>query len=68
VRAAKIYFGQAGVWVAEQAVQMHGAIGVTEEAAVGRLLRRVTVLDRLMGGADHHLEAMGLHYVAQAGR
>ena len=59
IRAAKIHLGHAGVWVAEQAVHLHGAMGVTEECIVGRLLKRVTVLDRLFGGADHHIARLG---------
>lgn len=58
-RAAKVYLGEAGVWVAEQAVQLHGAMGVTEECDVGQILKRIIVLDRLLGGADHHLSRLG---------
>lgn len=59
IRTAKIYLGRAGVWTAEQAVQLHGAMGVTEECLVGRVLKRITVLDRLFGGADHHICRLG---------
>lgn len=59
VAAAKIHLGRAGVWAAEQAVQLHGAMGVTEECEVGRILRRITMLDRLFGGADHHIAKLG---------
>lgn len=58
IRAAKIHLGQAGVWVSEQAVQLHGAMGVTEECKVGQYLKRVTVLDRTFGGSDHHIAKM----------
>jgi alkylation response protein AidB-like acyl-CoA dehydrogenase len=58
IRAAKIHLGHAGVWASEQAVQLHGAMGVTEECKVGQYLKRVTVLDRLFGGADHHIAKM----------
>jgi pimeloyl-CoA dehydrogenase len=59
VRAAKAHLGEAGVWVAEQAVQLHGAMGVTEECDVGQILKRTIVLDRLLGGADHHISRLG---------
>lgn len=59
IRAAKIHLGQAGVGVAEQSVQLHGAMGVTEECVVGRVLKRITVLDRLFGGADYHIGQLG---------
>ncbi|ALJ16375.1 acyl-CoA dehydrogenase family protein [Sphingopyxis macrogoltabida] len=53
--AAKIQLGHAGIWAIEQCVQLHGAMGVTEECAVGQALKRMTVLDRLFGGADFHI-------------
>jgi alkylation response protein AidB-like acyl-CoA dehydrogenase len=57
-RAAKIHLGHAGIWAVEQAVQLHGAIGITDECKVGQALKMVTVLDRLFGGADHHIAQM----------
>lgn len=59
IRTAKTYLGQAGVWAVEQAVQIHGAMGVTEECRVGQVLKRMIVLDRLFGGADHHIARLG---------
>jgi len=67
ISAAKIHLGHAGVWAAEQAVQLHGAMGVTAECKVGQYLRRVTVLDRLFGGADHHIERLSAGMLAEMG-
>jgi alkylation response protein AidB-like acyl-CoA dehydrogenase len=50
-RSAKAYVAEAAQRLAEQAVQLHGGIGVTDELPVGRGLRRVMVLSRLFGGA-----------------
>lgn len=50
-RAAKAYAADAAQRLAEDAVQLHGGIGVTDELPVGRGLRRVMVLARLFGGA-----------------
>ena len=36
------------------AIQLHGGIGMTEEYAVGHYLRRVHVLDQLLGDGDSH--------------
>jgi alkylation response protein AidB-like acyl-CoA dehydrogenase len=58
VHAAKVYMGRRGVWALEQAVQLFGAMGVTEEGPVGYGLKRLIVLDRLFGNADHHAEAL----------
>lgn len=49
--SAKAYAADAAQRLAEEAVQLHGGIGVTDELAVGRGLRRVMVLARLFGGA-----------------
>ncbi|HUD91639.1 acyl-CoA dehydrogenase family protein [Sphingobium sp.] len=50
VTAAKAYIGDAALKLAEDAVQLHGGMGVTDELAVGRGLRRVLLLSRLQGG------------------
>lgn len=50
-RSAKAYVAEAAQFLAEEAVQLHGGIGVTDELPVGRGLRRVMVLARLYGGA-----------------
>lgn len=50
-RSAKAYAADAAQFLAEEAVQLHGGIGVTDELPVGRGLRRVMVLARLFGGA-----------------
>jgi alkylation response protein AidB-like acyl-CoA dehydrogenase len=50
-RSAKAYVAEAAQFLAEEAVQLHGGIGVTDELPVGRGLRRVMVLARLFGGA-----------------
>jgi len=55
VSAAKAYIGRAGKLVGEQAIQLHGGIGVTEECAVGHYYRRLTMIDILFGDSAHHL-------------
>jgi alkylation response protein AidB-like acyl-CoA dehydrogenase len=50
-RSAKAYVAHAAQFLAEEAVQLHGGIGVTDELPVGRGLRRIMVLARLFGGA-----------------
>lgn len=41
--------------LAEAAIQLHGGIGMTEEYAVGHVLRRVLVLETVCGDADLHV-------------
>jgi alkylation response protein AidB-like acyl-CoA dehydrogenase len=55
VSAAKAYIGTAGKLVGEQAIQLHGGIGVTEECAIGHYYRRLTMIDILFGDSAHHL-------------
>lgn len=52
VLGAKAYVAEAAQRLAEEAVQLHGSIGVTEELAIGRGLKRVLVLGRLFGSAE----------------
>lgn len=52
VTGAKAYVADAALRLAEEAVQLHGGIGVTDELVVGRGLRRITVLARLFGTAE----------------
>ena len=46
---------RAARFVAEQAVQLHGGMGVTNELQIGGYLKRVLALDAILGGSDHHL-------------
>ncbi|BDB27497.1 acyl-CoA dehydrogenase [Cupriavidus sp. TA19] len=55
VHAAKAYIGRAARQVTQEAIQMHGGIGMTEEYAVGHYLRRVLVLDQLHGDTQYHM-------------
>jgi len=58
IAAAKARIGRAGRFVGQQAVQMHGAIGLTSEYKVGHAFKRLTAIDALFGDSDHHLEEL----------
>ncbi|MBN9532315.1 MAG: acyl-CoA dehydrogenase family protein [Alphaproteobacteria bacterium] len=60
--AAKVQIGKAGRSVGQEAVQIHGGIGMTEELNVGHYFKRLTMLDTLYGNVDHHLQ----RYAAQS--
>jgi alkylation response protein AidB-like acyl-CoA dehydrogenase len=47
--------------VTEEAIQMHGGMGVTDELNVGLFLKRVLALEALVGGAEHHLRRHAAH-------
>ncbi|MCW1933575.1 acyl-CoA dehydrogenase family protein [Pararhodobacter zhoushanensis] len=55
VSAGKVRVGQSGVYVGQQAVQLHGGVGFCEELIVSHHLRRQMMLDMAMGGQGHHL-------------
>ena len=42
--------------VAEEAVQLHGGIGMTWELPLSHYVKRLVMLDHLLGDVDHHLE------------
>jgi len=59
VSAAKNYIGRAGRFVGQQAVQLHGGMGMTDELIIGHYFKRLTMIETLFGNADHHLERFG---------
>ncbi|QIB51212.1 acyl-CoA dehydrogenase family protein [Pseudomonas sp. OIL-1] len=54
VSGARAYISQAARQVANEAVQMHGGLGITEELNVSHYYRRIMLLNNLLGGRDHH--------------
>ncbi|WPZ33507.1 acyl-CoA dehydrogenase family protein [Thalassobaculum sp. OXR-137] len=57
-RAASIIkaeIGRAGKMVGEEAVQLHGGMGMTDEMAVGHYFKRLRLIDVTFGNAGHHL-------------
>jgi hypothetical protein len=56
VSAAKVHIGRAGRFVGQQAIQIHGGMGMTDELNVGHYFKRVTMIDTLYGNVDHHLK------------
>jgi alkylation response protein AidB-like acyl-CoA dehydrogenase len=55
VSAAKVQIGRSGRLIGQSSVQMHGGIGITDEYAGGHYFKRLTLIDRTFGDADHHL-------------
>ena len=56
VSAAKIKVADNARLVSQEAVQLHGGMGMSEELKVSHTFRRLTVLAQQYGDADHHLE------------
>jgi alkylation response protein AidB-like acyl-CoA dehydrogenase len=55
VSAAKAQVGEAVRYVGQQAVQLHGAMGLTEELRVGHYFRRTTAIENQFGDVDAHV-------------
>ncbi len=62
VSMAKIKIADAARQISQEAIQLHGGMGMTEEMKVSHTFRRLTMIAQRFGDADHHLEryaAMG---------
>lgn len=53
---AKVQIGKAGRFVGQQAVQLHGGMGMTDELNVGHYFKRLTMIDTQFGNVDHQLK------------
>jgi len=54
--AAKHTIGKSGRFIAEQAIQLHGGIGVTWEYSMPHYAKRVVMIDHQLGDTEFHLE------------
>jgi alkylation response protein AidB-like acyl-CoA dehydrogenase len=55
ISAAKVTIADAGRFVGQNAVQLHGGMGMTEELPVSALFKRLTVIESEFGTRDEHL-------------
>src|SRR5215468_10494628 len=65
--AAKVQIGRSGRLIGQQAVQLHGGIGMTMEYKVGHYFKRTTMIDTMFGDADHHLRELARRGRSPAG-
>ena len=63
ISAAKAQIAKSGRFIGQQAIQLHGGIGMSEEYKVGHYFKRMTLVERLLGDRDYHLA----RYVALRG-
>ena len=59
VSGFKVQVGKSARFVGQQAVQLHGGMGMTEELSVGHYFKRLTMIDTLFGNVDYHLRRYG---------
>src|SRR5690606_33778198 len=55
ISAAKVQLSVAGKFVTQQATQLHGGIGVTDEHDIGLYFKRMHALSVLYGDEQHHV-------------
>ena len=56
VSALKVQIGKGGRFVGQNAIQLHGGMGMTDELNVGHYFKRITAIETLFGNVDHHLK------------
>jgi pimeloyl-CoA dehydrogenase small subunit len=56
--AAKVQIGRAAKHIGQEAIQLHGGIGMTMEYKAGHYFKRLTMIDLAFGDADHHLREL----------
>jgi len=56
VSAAKVGVGQAARLIGQEAVQIHGGNGVTDEYAIGHYFKRLTIFESEFGNVDYHMK------------
>lgn len=54
--AAKVVVGQAARFVGQQAIQLHGGMGMTDELMVSHYFKRLTAIDLSFGDTDFHIQ------------
>ena len=55
VAAAKVQIGKACKFVGQNAIQLHGGMGMTDEMAIGHYFKRATMIEAAFGSTDHFL-------------
>ncbi len=58
MHALKVQIGRGGRLIGQDAVQLHGGIGMTTEYKASHYFKRLTMIDLAFGNADHHLREL----------
>jgi alkylation response protein AidB-like acyl-CoA dehydrogenase len=58
VSRAKVQVGRSSRFVGQNAIQLHGGIGITDEHPIGHYAARLEAIGHAFGGAEHHLGAL----------
>jgi len=66
IAAAKELIGRAGRFVGQQAIQLHGGMGMTDELPVGHYVKRLAAIETLFGDGDLQLDRFAAAQVQAA--
>ena len=58
IAAAKVQIAESARFIGQEAIQLHGGIGVTTEYKAGHLFKRLTMIAAQFGDEDHHLRVL----------
>lgn len=56
ISSMKVQIGRACRFVGQNAIQIHGGMGMTDELAIGHYFKRASIIEGLFGSVDHHLK------------
>jgi alkylation response protein AidB-like acyl-CoA dehydrogenase len=63
--AAKAFIGKAARFVGQQAVQLHGGMGMSAELIVSHYFKRLTLINATFGDVDHHVGLISERILAE---
>jgi alkylation response protein AidB-like acyl-CoA dehydrogenase len=66
VSAAKAFIGKAARFIGQQAVQLHGGMGMTAELIVSHYFKRLTLIGATFGDVDHHVGLISDQILAES--
>jgi alkylation response protein AidB-like acyl-CoA dehydrogenase len=56
ISAAKVQVGRANKFIGQNAIQLFGGMGMTDEMFIGHYFKRATMIEGQFGSVDHHLK------------
>jgi alkylation response protein AidB-like acyl-CoA dehydrogenase len=65
ISSAKAFIGKAARFVGQQAVQLHGGMGMSAELIVSHYFKRLTLIDMTYGDSQHHLSVISDRILAE---
>jgi alkylation response protein AidB-like acyl-CoA dehydrogenase len=61
VSSAKVQIGKSGQLVGQEAIQLHGGMGMTDDMAISHYFKRLTMINSTFGDVDHHMDYLVEH-------